>query len=116
MKAVLFAVPLMIIATLLYMHQSEKVNKDIDVKHQEFNVQAEKFDNDFDRRWGDKSAEELAQQKAEIESQKAELQRLKVEQKIINDENSKARENIKNKLNNELDESNSDSVYSQIKG
>lgn len=73
MKALLFAIPLMIIATLLYIYQSEKVNKDIDVKHQEMRVETAKFDADFDRRWGDKSATEVAQNAVIVESEQAKL-------------------------------------------
>ncbi|TXJ01018.1 MAG: hypothetical protein E6Q32_05390 [Neisseriales bacterium] len=114
MKAFLFAVPLMIIATLLYMYQSEKVNKDIDVKHQEMRVETAKFDADFDRRWGDKSATEIAHNSAIVESEQVKLNILYDEQSRINNQRESATDNIKRRLNNELNQNTNSSVYDEF--
>jgi benzoyl-CoA reductase/2-hydroxyglutaryl-CoA dehydratase subunit BcrC/BadD/HgdB len=114
MKGVLFVIPLMIIATLLYMYQSEKVNKDIEVKHQEMRVEAAKFDADFDKRWGDKSEAEIAQNTVRIESENNKLLTLYEEQKKSKNQRESATEAIKTRLNNELNSSNSNSVYDEF--
>lgn len=113
MKALLFAIPLMIIATLLYMYQSEKVNKDIDVKHQEMRIETAKFDADFDRRWGDKSATEIAHNSAIVESEQAKLNVLYEEQRRINSQRESATENLKKRLSNELNQNNNGSIYDE---
>lgn len=114
MKGILFVIPLMIIATLLYIYQSEKVNKDIEVKHQEMRVEAAKFDADFDKRWGDKSDTEIAQNNARIESEDNKLKLLYEEQKKGKSQRESATEAIKSRLNNELNSNNSKSVYDEF--
>ena len=115
MKGVLFIIPLMIIATLLYVYQSEKVNKDIEVKHQEMRVEAAKFDADFDKRWGDKSEAENAQNTVKIESENKKLKALYEEQKKSKNQRESATEAIKSRLNNELNSSsNNNSVYDEF--
>ena len=102
MKGMLFIIPLMIIGIILYMLQAEKVNKDIEVRHQEVKTNISQFDADFDSRWGDKSPALIAQERAKVESEQAKLNRLYVQQ----NEQEKSRESelnqLKGKLNTEL--------------
>jgi hypothetical protein len=108
MKGMLFIIPLMIIGVILYVIQSEKVNKDMSVDKQIMRVEAAKFDADFDKRWGDKSAEEIAQNKAKIQQEESELIKVKTAQMNSENERESQLKNIKNRLNNELDNQNSD--------
>ena len=102
MKGMLFIIPLMIIGIIIYILQAEKVNKDIQVRHQEVNTNIAKFDLDFDSRWGDKSPALIAQERAKVESEQAKLDKLYVQQ----NEQEKSRESeisrLKGKLNTEL--------------
>lgn len=108
MKGILFIIPLMIIGVILYVIQSEKVNKDIAVDKQVMRVEQAKFDADFDKRWGDKSSEEIAQNKARIQAEESELARVKVAQMKSENERESQIHSIKTRLNNELDNQNQD--------
>lgn len=108
MKGVLFIIPLMIIGVILYVIQSEKVNKDMAVDKQIMRVEAAKFDADFDKRWGDKSADEMAQNKAKIQAEESELTKVKMAQMKSENERESQIHSIKTRLNNELDNQNSD--------
>lgn len=106
MKGILFIIPLMIIGVILYVIQSEKVNKDIAVEKQVMRVEAAKFDADFDKRWGDKSSQELAQNKAKVQAEESELVKVKTAQIKSENERESQISSIKNRLNNELDNQN----------
>jgi hypothetical protein len=108
MKGMLFIIPLMIIGVILYVIQSEKVNKDMAVDKQVMRVEAAKFDADFDKRWGDKSSEEIAENKAKIQQEESELVRVKMAQIKSENERESQLKNIKTRLNNELDNQNQD--------
>ena len=108
MKGMLFIIPLMIIGVILYVIKSEKVNKDMSVDKQIMRVEAAKFDADFDQRWGDKSADEIAQNKAKIQQEESELTKVKTAQMNSENERESQLTNIKKRLNSELDNQNSD--------
>jgi hypothetical protein len=108
MKGMLFIIPLMIIGVILYVIQSEKVNKDMAVDKQVMRVEVAKFDADFDQRWGDKSADEMAQNKAKIQQEESELIKVKTAQMNSENERESQLTNIKKRLNNELDNQNQD--------
>ena len=108
MKGMLFIIPLMIIGVILYVIQSEKVNKDMAVDKQVMRVEVAKFDADFDQRWGDKSADEIAQNKAKIQQEESELIKVKTAQMNSENERESQLTNIKKRLNNELDNQNQD--------
>ena len=115
MKSMFFIIPLMIIATLLYIYQSDKVNKDVQVNHQEMRAERAKFDADFDRRWGDKTASEIAENNAIITKEQAKLESLHLEQEEVNKQRDKATEKLKNRLSNELESHNSNaSIYDEL--